>query len=205
MLPISNCQRFSLCGRPRRSCDFVEGTIARRGYGCTTATPLGFRFDTRTTGGAALRPRTGIRCSRRVCQGCGAFQCSECPSFGAMENRWPGVRSGGPFRVREPHHRGIHSGILSRVGDFGMQTDRPVFLVGLPRSGTTLIEQILASHSQVFGAGELTLARDAFAATCDSGKNPGIQHSSLDREGIQRLAGRHLDELHGRNDGAARD
>jgi hypothetical protein len=31
----------------------------------------------------------------------------------------------------------------------------PVFIVGLPRSGTTLIEQILASHSKVFGAGEL--------------------------------------------------
>jgi Flp pilus assembly protein TadD len=32
---------------------------------------------------------------------------------------------------------------------------RPVFIVGLPRSGTTLTEQILASHPQVFGAGEL--------------------------------------------------
>lgn len=31
----------------------------------------------------------------------------------------------------------------------------PVFIVGMPRSGTTLIEQILASHPQVFGAGEL--------------------------------------------------
>src|SRR6202451_1759686 len=32
----------------------------------------------------------------------------------------------------------------------------PVFIVGMPRSGTTLIEQILASHPQVHGAGELT-------------------------------------------------
>jgi Flp pilus assembly protein TadD/LPS sulfotransferase NodH len=32
---------------------------------------------------------------------------------------------------------------------------RPVFIVGLPRSGTTLTEQILASHARVFGAGEL--------------------------------------------------
>jgi hypothetical protein len=30
----------------------------------------------------------------------------------------------------------------------------PVFVVGMPRSGTTLVEQILASHSKVFGAGE---------------------------------------------------
>ena len=33
---------------------------------------------------------------------------------------------------------------------------RPVFIVGMPRSGTTLAEQILASHPAVFGAGELT-------------------------------------------------
>ena len=32
----------------------------------------------------------------------------------------------------------------------------PVFIVGMPRSGTTLIEQILSSHSAIFGAGELS-------------------------------------------------
>ncbi len=35
-------------------------------------------------------------------------------------------------------------------------SQRPVFIVGMPRSGTTLAEQILASHPSVFGAGELT-------------------------------------------------
>ncbi len=34
-------------------------------------------------------------------------------------------------------------------------SELPVFVVGMPRSGTTLVEQILASHPQVFGAGEL--------------------------------------------------
>ena len=38
-------------------------------------------------------------------------------------------------------------------------TRRPVFIVGVPRSGTTLIEQELASHSRIHGAGELRLAR----------------------------------------------
>ena len=34
-------------------------------------------------------------------------------------------------------------------------SERPVFIVGMPRSGTSLVEQILSSHSEVFGAGEL--------------------------------------------------
>ena len=34
-------------------------------------------------------------------------------------------------------------------------SERPLFIVGLPRSGTTLTEQIIASHPQTFGAGEL--------------------------------------------------
>ena len=35
-------------------------------------------------------------------------------------------------------------------------TIRPIFIVGMPRSGTTLVEQIIASHHSVYGAGELT-------------------------------------------------
>jgi tetratricopeptide (TPR) repeat protein len=51
---------------------------------------------------------------------------------------------------------------FEHVRGFGVETERPVFIVGLPRSGTTLTEQILASHSQVFGAGELRYARETF-------------------------------------------
>jgi tetratricopeptide (TPR) repeat protein len=38
---------------------------------------------------------------------------------------------------------------------WGAQSREPIFIVGLPRSGSTLIEQILASHSQVEGTQEL--------------------------------------------------
>ena len=41
-----------------------------------------------------------------------------------------------------------------RTSGLGLATRRPVFVIGLPRSGTTLVEQILASHPRAFGAGE---------------------------------------------------
>ncbi len=44
---------------------------------------------------------------------------------------------------------------LEQAPRSGLTTSRPVFIVGMPRSGTSLLEQILASHPRVFGAGEL--------------------------------------------------
>ncbi|MEM7226512.1 MAG: sulfotransferase [Pseudomonadota bacterium] len=41
--------------------------------------------------------------------------------------------------------------------DFGDPSERPVFVCGMPRSGTTLVEQILSSHPEIHGAGELPL------------------------------------------------
>ena len=44
----------------------------------------------------------------------------------------------------------------------------PIFIVGMPRSGTTLLEQVLASHSKVFGAGELETFKEAIAECVES-------------------------------------
>ena len=46
--------------------------------------------------------------------------------------------------------------------NIGYKSSRPIFIVGMPRSGTTLIEQIVSSHSKIFGGGELTFFNDFF-------------------------------------------
>ena len=44
--------------------------------------------------------------------------------------------------------------LFARLDGVGHGTETPVFIVGMPRSGTSLIEQIIASHPDVHGAGE---------------------------------------------------
>ncbi len=63
--------------------------------------------------------------------------------------------------------------VLARGRGEGDPDPRPVFVIGLPRSGTTLVEQILASHSQVHGAGELHDAIRLFRALPELVGKPG--------------------------------
>ncbi len=46
--------------------------------------------------------------------------------------------------------------LVARAPSLGIADPTPVFILGLPRSGTTLVEQIVSSHNDVAGAGELT-------------------------------------------------
>ena len=55
----------------------------------------------------------------------------------------------------------------------------PIFIVGMPRSGTTLVEQIISSHSQVTGAGELNFATQ-FGAAIAAGVTEANHESLLD-------------------------
>jgi tetratricopeptide (TPR) repeat protein len=54
----------------------------------------------------------------------------------------------------------------------GYHSPLPVFVLGMPRSGTTLIEQILASHPEVYGAGELADFSRMVDQMRDAGGNP---------------------------------
>ena len=55
-------------------------------------------------------------------------------------------------------------GLMARRAGAGDPSDLPVFIVGMPRSGTTLVEQILASHPDAHGAGELNTLNEVIAA-----------------------------------------
>ena len=84
---------------------------------------------------------------------------------------------------------------FGRIQGFGLESEVPVFVVGLPRSGTTLVEQILASHGQVFGAGETRLARDTMAKLGRENADAIEGLGRLDRPTSGRLASWHLEQL----------
>ena len=72
-------------------------------------------------------------------------------------------------------------------------SERPVFIIGMPRSGTSLAEQILASHPAVLGAGEIrfwdkafeTLEAVARTAAQLEGTLPTVARAYLERLGVQ--------------------
>ena len=87
---------------------------------------------------------------------------------------------------------------FERVQDWGNSSVRPIFVLGLPRSGTSLIEQILASHPKVHGAGELNLMRDNYRSIpALVGKSaPGVECiGQLNRDHVHILAKRYLERL----------
>ena len=58
--------------------------------------------------------------------------------------------------------RAFNPEFFARIAGAGLDTRQLVFIIGLPRSGTTLLEQVLASHPRVHGAGELLLGRRVY-------------------------------------------
>jgi tetratricopeptide (TPR) repeat protein len=65
------------------------------------------------------------------------------------------------WRVERLRHR-FDAASLARLQAYGSDSERPLFIVGMPRSGTSLTEQILAAHPQAFGAGEVRFWDRAF-------------------------------------------
>lgn len=62
--------------------------------------------------------------------------------------------------------------LLRGRANLGDPSTKPVFVVGMPRSGTTLVEQVLASHPEVFGGGEMVAFDNAVASLAKPGEQP---------------------------------
>jgi hypothetical protein len=103
--------------------------------------------------------------------------------------------------------RAVHAGVS--------ESELPVFVVGMPRSGTSLIEQILASHPQAHGVGELNFWEEASETLASglrapAGARPGARGAALavrlayDTSGFAQLARRYLTRLSTHSGGALR-
>ena len=114
-------------------------------------------------------------------------------------------------RCRPPHDRqGLTETVDSIIRDHdetwfdksrhqSSDSPRPVFIVGMLRSGTTLAEQIVASHPSVLGAGELPFWRSAFS------EFRAVQRTPMERDmACGRLTSDYLQLLRGLSPNALR-
>ena len=86
---------------------------------------------------------------------------------------------------------GLHDGPRAANDDAA-----PVFMVGMPRSGTTLMEQILAAHRDAHGAGERIALGQAFAMTGGAYVDAPARLAALGADALTRAGTGYLDALH---------
>jgi tetratricopeptide (TPR) repeat protein len=89
--------------------------------------------------------------------------------------------------------------IVSCVEPVVSNSMKPVLVVGMPRSGTSLVEQIIASHPAAKGAGEMGFWNAAIHEN-----ELAIRHGTLDESTKKKLAEGYLRELQGRTGDAVR-
>jgi hypothetical protein len=97
------------------------------------------------------------------------------------------------------HETGIDNAIrdnnpdlFHRLRDAGSCEQRTVFVIGLPRSGTTLLEQMLASHPAIVGIGEQTIVSESLKRALAAG---GGTFAMLTEHVVGEAAAWHLQEL----------
>jgi len=88
--------------------------------------------------------------------------------------------------------------LFSRLAGSGLQSALPVFIVGMPRSGTTLVEQICASHSAVWGRGELkevSALKNSLLALAGEGSSYPECLTTMDPAWIKSLGEPYMERL----------
>ncbi len=85
---------------------------------------------------------------------------------------------------------------MSALPRAGNADRRPIFIVGMPRSGTTLTEQILSSHPDVYGAGELGFIESLIDRIKDAdGNHYPVALAGLSPEDLDKLAAAYLHSI----------
>jgi tetratricopeptide (TPR) repeat protein len=116
---------------------------------------------------------------------------------------------------RRPFNPAAHtSDIYARIGYYSRRrvrslprathgNQRPVFILGMPRSGTSLVEQILACHPQVYGAGELSKFSEVVCASSGAAWSQGTMfpdcYDFLSMIRADELAKTYLDKIESLN------
>ncbi|HTU25617.1 MAG TPA: sulfotransferase [Pirellulales bacterium] len=88
--------------------------------------------------------------------------------------------------------------LFARFATAGDPAPTPIFIVGMPRSGSTLVEQILASHAQVQAGGELTLLDDVVHSIADkAGRHVSFPAcaAAIETDGWRQLGAAYLKGL----------
>ena len=86
---------------------------------------------------------------------------------------------------------------IAQKSGHGDRSRLPIFILGMPRSGTTLIEQIIASHPMAYGAGELRLFEDTVSSMRGPDRRaitypelvPSLNSETLRQIGARYIAG----------------
>ena len=95
--------------------------------------------------------------------------------------------------------------LFSRLEGVGSSSEQPVFIVGMPRSGTTLVEQIVSAHPMVHGAGEIGLLPTLVSRMrSPDGTGFPVFAPSLSSADLHSLAQAYLGALQTLADGKAR-
>ena len=86
--------------------------------------------------------------------------------------------------------------LLARLARAGSASQRPIFVVGMPRSGTTLVEQIISAHPDVHGAGEIGVL-PTLASRTRTSAGRGFPHwaAELSATDLERLSEGYLGAL----------
>lgn len=93
---------------------------------------------------------------------------------------------------------------IARGAKVGADNEAPVFILGMIRSGTSLVEQVLAGHPELAAGGELPFLPQALTRYTDTLSTGGDRIAALSDENLRAVGQHYLDKIGARHPGARR-